>query len=298
LNSSAERVSVIIPLYNRKDYIEQTIRSVLNQTFSDWKLYIVDDGSTDGSRDVLTQFDDPRIVIIQHPGGVNKGQSASINLALANVGGEFISILDSDDYWESDKLAIQVSYLDANPDVGLVYCNGFAVDSNGNYLYTRYDDSHVETQKPESVLLDCYLYIPTNSMFRSSCLSKIGFFDETLRAAQDHDFAIRLAEVTKFGYVDKKVFSYRRHPNSISHMNADRRWRNGFVILKNAVERYPYPGNVIRKRKAVLYFRLAQCELEMGRYLSALKYLALSGINDPGRAISVLRAREKISSPH
>ena len=197
-----------------------------------------------------------------------------------------------------DKLEKQVAYLQANPDVGVVYGNVLMVDEHGNKLFRRYGDDHVDRGGPEEVLIDCYLSIPSNSLVRHAVYDEVGGYDESLRAAQDHDMAIRLAEATRFGFINELMFSYRRHDDSISAGSATRRWRNGFKILEKAVSRYPYPGHVVRKRRAVLHFRMAQCLMKERKRLQALPHLASSFINDPARSIAVALGRERISSPH
>jgi len=293
------KVAVIIPAFNRARYIGQTIESVLQQTYANIEIIVVDDGSTDGTREVLDAYSG-KIKRLEHPGQQNRGQSASINLGIEYADGEYVCVLDSDDYWELDKIELQVRYLEQHPDVGLIYCNGTAVNSNGDYLYDIYTSGHREENKPERILLDCYIHLPSNSLMHMSVLRKAGCFDETLRAAQDHDMLIRVAEITRFGYLNKPLYHYRRHEESISKSNqgATQRWRNGFLILEKARNRYPYAASVIRRRKAVLYFRLFQCAMEDGSRFRALRYLLLAGLHDLGRACTVLLRKEQVRSPH
>ena len=293
----AGKVSVIIPSYNRARYLNQTVDSVLQQTYRNFGLMVVDDGSTDSSLDIAQSYGDA-LTVLQHPGSTNRGQSASINLGLSAADGEYIAILDSDDYWMLDKLDKQVAILESDRDVGLVYGNALMVDADGNEMYRRYEKTHTELGKPENVLLDCYLSIPSNSLVRHSVFDCVGGFDESLRAAQDHDMAIRLAEVTRFAYIDQLMFCYRRHAESISAKGATLRWRNGFRILSNARKRYAYPRRIVRKRRAVLHFRLAQCLLNEKHRLQAIPHLAQSFLNDPLRSFNVALGREKISSPN
>ncbi|WP_158538123.1 glycosyltransferase [Corallincola holothuriorum] len=291
----AVSVSVIIPAYNREAYIEETINSVLYQTFQNFELIVVDDGSTDNTRNILESFDDERISILEHPGRANKGQSAAINLGLKHAKGEFIAILDSDDYWLPEKLEIQVAYLQQHNDIGLVYANGTAVDPNRNHLYPIYNEDHRECSDPGRVLKDCYFFVPTNSLVRSEVIRKVGEFDESLRAAQDHDMAIRIAETTKLAYINTPLFAYRRHPESISSTRAHIRWQNGFYILDKAIRRFNYPSNIIRSRKAVLHFRLYQCRKRNGQFLSAIGHLLTAGYLDPARSVRVLCRKELIT---
>ncbi|MEO0344815.1 MAG: glycosyltransferase [Pseudomonadota bacterium] len=291
------RVSVVIPCYNRGEYIAATVDSVLAQTFSDLELICVDDGSTDETRAVLEGYG-ARITLLEHEGGVNKGQSASINLGLAHARGELIAILDSDDLWHAEKLSEQVAFLDANPEIGLVYANGEAVDASERHLYDIYKAGHTPPTSPSELLLDCSIALPSNSLVRANMYAAAGDFREDLRAAQDHDMLVRLTEHSKVGYINRRLWKYRRHGDSISHKNADKRWRIGFQILDAAAQRYPYTNSVIRRRKAVLYFRLAQCHSERGEYVRAAISVLRSGLLDPSRALGVLLRRERVSSPH
>jgi glycosyltransferase involved in cell wall biosynthesis len=297
MSERVPRVSVVVPVFNRGQYIREAIDSVLAQTARDLEIIAVDDGSTDGSRAVLDSFGEA-IRVIEHPNRANRGQSASINLGLRAARGEFIAILDSDDVWLPEKLAIQLGYLDAHPETGLVYGNGWAIDETGRRRYPIYGPEHREDSDANRVLLDCYFFLPTNSLVRAEIMRKAGFFDESLRAAQDHDMAIRIAEITRLAYVNESIFYYRRHSDSISVKSADRRWRNGFLILNKAAARHPYPASVIRKRRAVLHFRLGQCEAKSRRFARALSHFMLAALLDPHRALAVLTGKQAVTSPN
>ena len=289
-------VSVIIPSYNRSKYLRQTIESVLDQTYSNIELFVVDDGSTDDSLDVARSYGE-RLTVLQHPNGQNKGQSASINVGIESATGEFIAILDSDDYWMLDKLEKQVRFFREHPEIGLVYGNCEYVDANGNVLHRLYGDEHVEASDPSRVLLNCYFLLPNNSLVRRIEFDKAGRFEESYRAAQDHDMAIRVAEVTQLGYIPDVLFCYRRHDESISKNGTETRWRNGFKILENASTRYPYSPKVVRQRRALLHFRLAQCMLLQKRIIAAVPHLLKAAIFDPSRSFDVILGREKVSPP-
>ena len=294
--SSTPRVAVVIPCYNREQYLAQAVQSVLDQTWPNVELVVVDDGSTDGSREVLASFGD-RVRVLTHPGGENRGQSASINLGINNSEGEYIAILDSDDWWALDKLESHIGYLEANPDIGMVYGNGFRVEQETGTRYRLYQDAHREASDPARLLLDCYIALPGNAVFRRSVLHKAGLFDESLRSAQDHDMAVRMAEVARFAYLPGERFFYRRHSASISHRNFKLRWANGFYILDKAARRYPYPRVIIRRRRAVLHFRMGQVLWAEGARVRAGWHFLRAFMDDPGRAYNVAARRERVSAP-
>lgn len=290
-------VSVIIPCYNREKYVAETVESVLGQTWSSIELLVVDDGSTDGSRSILERFTD-RIILLEHPGRLNKGQSASINLGLERCRGEYVAILDSDDLFAPDKIRKQVAFLIENPDIGLVYSNGYVIDEQRTILYAAHDKNHEEHSDPDKLLLDCYFLLPNNALVRRDVYRRAGYFDESLRTAQDHDMALRIAEVAKMGYLGDFLFYYRRHDDSISQKNAKTRWKNGYRILRKAMSRYPYRYATIIGRFAVLNFRLAQCYCEEHKYIRAGCLFLASGLCDPKRAMGVILGHEKVNGPH
>jgi len=292
------RVSVLIPLYNRKAYIRETIESVLVQDYPDVELIVVDDGSTDGGDKEVEQYAaEGKLTLLRHPDRINKGQSAALNLALACARGEFVAVLDSDDLFMPGKLAAQVSFLQANPDVGLVYGNGKGVDRNNKFLYEINYDHRSEESDPGAVLLDCYFLLPQNSLVRRSVYDQVGDFDETLRSGQDHDMLIRIAEITQLAHIPVDLFRYRRHSDSISAKSTETRWRCGLRILAKAQDRYPYKPSVIRRRRAVVNFRLAQSLFySRKRRLEALVRMLYAGLLDPARAFRVLAGQEKVTN--
>lgn len=291
------RVSVLIPLYNRAKYIRETLESVLQQDYEDIEIICVDDGSTDGGDKLLEDYAaQGRIIMFRHEGGVNKGQSASLNVALQHATGEYIAILDSDDLFVEGKIAKQVAFLESNKKIGLVYGNGKAIDANGRVLYDISYDHLKEKSDPNEILLDCYFLLPQNSLVRAEVYRSAGVFDESLRAAQDHDMLIRLAELTAVAHISVDSFRYRRHEDSISAKGTEKRWRAGIVILRKATERYPYRAATLRKRRAVVNFRLAEALIKSKKnYLEAVSRLFLSAVLDPVRALRVLFRVEKIT---
>lgn len=296
MNSVSSRISVLIPLYNRVAYIEETVNSVLSQDYPDVELIVVDDGSTDGSDKLMEAYAQRgELTLLRHPGNVNKGQAAALNLALQKATGEFIAVLDSDDLFMPGKLRAQVEFLRAHPDVGLVYGNGKGVNAQGKEIYDINYDDHEEKSDPNEILLDCYFLLPQNSLVRAEVYSAAGNFDERLRSGQDHDMLIRLSEKTKVAHQSIDCFRYRRHGDSISAKGTETRWRCGLIILDKAGQRYPYRAATLRRRRALVNFRLAQALLKNKKnYLEACWRFLVAGLLDPARSIAVMTGQEKI----
>lgn len=287
--SEKSLVSVIIPSYNRVKYIQQAIDSVYSQNYSPVELIVVDDGSTDGSLELLRRLEaSGRIKLFTHPNHKNKGQSASLNLGIMHCCGNYVSILDSDDYFAPQKLEQQVAYLESHPTLGMVYGRGHAVDASGSFLFKVPDDNHAESNDPNELLLDCYMALPGGSLIRRSVFDKVGMFEESYRAGQDHDMALRIMEAFEVGFLPEVAFFYRKHGESISSNGLETRWCTGMLILERAVDRYPYAKRTIRKRRAVINYRLGQVYWKRGQKGRSLRYIVAAGFLDPIRASRVL----------
>jgi glycosyltransferase involved in cell wall biosynthesis len=236
------KVSVIIPTYNREDFIVETVGSVLAQTIQDYEIMVTDDGSTDGTWDALKQFDDRIKYIYQE----NRGRSSARNLGILNSTGKYVLFLDSDDLLLPHALETLSSYLDTHFSVGVVYSDGYYCDENGrDFRKISTLRPSVDLDKPlETLALTNFIIAPHCAIVRRSSLEHIGppFFDETLDAGEDTDLWIRLAAYgCCFGYVDVITCKYRWHrSNTYSPLSrtASRAWeslrKSQFKILNSA----------------------------------------------------------------
>ena len=194
------KVTVIIPTYNRADKIEKSIKSVLDQTYEDFTLIIVDDCSKDNTEEVVAGINDERIVY--HKLSENKGAAGARNEGVKLAQTEFIAFEDSDDFWLQDKLDKQIKYMDEHPDVGLVYGKIKVISPDKTYVFPN-------EAVPGNLEGELYPWlirrntIDTPTMFiRKNCFDEIGGFDSTLRCLEDWEFSIRFSEKYKIGYID------------------------------------------------------------------------------------------------
>ena len=288
-------VSVITPAYNSVKFIRETVDSVLNQTYPAIEYIVVDDGSQDGTYEILRQYEsEERISVLSHENRSNKGQSASLNLGLKTCQGKYVVILDSDDFLDRDKIRQQVGFMEGRQEFGAVYGQAQVVSEDGNPLYKLPEDNHTESSDPNNLLLDCYIPSPGALLFRKSVLDKVGFFEEKFRASQDHDLLVRVAESAPLAFQKGVVFFYRKHGNSISELGLEKRWLAGFEILDRASKRYQYKRSTIRKRRALLNFRLGHVYFSQERYGKALMHMLRAGLGDPVRSTRVLFGLEKV----
>ncbi|MFM8333645.1 MAG: glycosyltransferase family 2 protein [Candidatus Methylumidiphilus sp.] len=212
-------ISVIIPSYNCELYITETISSVLNQTYKDFELIVVDDGSTDKTQEIVASFGSPVRLVMQQNSGVCKARNRGIDEAK----GRFICLLDHDDHWFPDKLGRQIKAFDENPDVGVVYSSFICWHQNSlddtypdpaSYDLATYGDG-INTDLSgwiyHQFLLDCWMLTST-AMFRAEVFEKCGAFDESLPYSEDWDLWLRLSQEYSFVNLRRPSTLYRQHP--------------------------------------------------------------------------------------
>ncbi len=287
-------MTVLTPAYNRAGFIGEAVESVLNQSYGNIEYIVVDDGSSDGTFEILQEYEAAgKLTLLTHENHSNRGQSAALNVGLRAAKGTYVTILDSDDMLHPEKLSKQVDFLEKHPEFAMVYGQAMAISGDGRELFPIPDDSHSEPGDPNRLLLNFYMPSPGVAMVRKSIFDRVGFFDEAFRAAQDHDMALRIAEVGPFAFLKGTVFFYRKHGDSISSHGLERRWLTGFEILRRAAARYPYRRATIRKRRALIHFRIGQVYWRQKRYSTAIVHLLQAGLGDPIRSMRVVFGLEK-----
>lgn len=204
------QVSVIIPTYNCQNYIVQAIESVLIQTNCNFEVIVIDDGSTDETRSILTPYQN-QIRYIYQP---NQGVAAARNHGIEQAQGDFIAFLDADDYYFPNKLVEQVARFEAQPELGIVHSGWQRVDNEGSLLKEIKPWEYV----PELILENWLKWkpvLPSAMMFRRQWLEKVGGFDPRFPPAEDTDLALRLSLAgCQAGWLRKVTVCYRQHPRS------------------------------------------------------------------------------------
>lgn len=195
-----EKISVIIPTYNRADVLERAVRSVLQQTYDNLEVIIVDDCSTDNTEQVVCQMKDERIRYVKQIS--NGGPSVARNTGVAHATAEIIAFQDSDDYWHPDKLEKQMCYWDEHSDYGMIYSYYMLHRVNGEAVAVPYEETWGELEGDifRTLLLNNTVGTPTMLM-RKACFEQINGFDAELGCLEDWDFALRFAEHYKIGLV-------------------------------------------------------------------------------------------------
>jgi len=211
------KVSVIIPTYNYGHYIEEAIDSVLAQTYKDYEIIVVDDGSTDNTEEVVSKYG-PKIKYIYQE---NQGLSAARNTGIKKSNGEYIAILDSDDLWFPWKLEKQMKLFEANSVLGLVYSDGFAFSEKGvfdDFLFGE-NTNFYRGRVFDKLLLNNFISCPS-ALVKRDCFNKVGLFDTSLDACEDWDMWLRISLYYEIDYVNEPLVKHREHKGSM-HTKAE-----------------------------------------------------------------------------
>ena len=182
------KVSVIIPTFNRANLVGNAIQSVLNQTFRDFEVIVVDDGSEDNTKEVVSKFGDQVAYLYQE----NQERSAARNNGIKHSRGQYITFLDSDDLYLPDKLKVQVELMDKNPEYGMSYSSSVWMDENNKYLHT-WRDSLNGWIFPEMMLAIHNKITVPSVMINRRVLDDVGYFNESINICEDYEYWCRIA---------------------------------------------------------------------------------------------------------
>lgn len=283
----SKKVSVIIPTYNRSELAKEAIDSVLNQTFKDFELLIVDDGSTDDTKTVVSQYGSKlSYYLIGH-----KGVSAARNFGIEKSCGEYITFLDSDDLWEKDKLKEQMQFFDKNPEAKICYTDEiwFRDDIRVNPRKKHYKPSGDVFLE----MLPLCRISASSVMFKREIIDDVGVFDENLPVCEDYDLWLRMSLKYPIYFIDMPLIIKRNGlGENLSQMywGMDRfRIRSLQKILKMELDDI-YRKEVIKELLVKLNI-LCNGSWKRGRMLQFLKYfskylyfkLILGGMREDGK---------------
>ncbi len=210
--SSRPLVSVVLPTYNGARYLAESVQSVIAQTFQDWELIIVDDCSTDETPQIIEHFvqQDPRIRSIRHE--TNRKLPAALNTGFADARGEFFTWTSDDNLFARSALSEMYDLLVDQPATDVVYCDLTIIDSEGNVTGTRPLCS-IERIVYGNIVGACFMY-------RRAVHHALGGYDEDFYLAEDYDFWLRAATQFRLAYLNRNLYFYRSHGQSLSTTRA------------------------------------------------------------------------------
>ncbi len=203
------KVSVLIPCYNHQDFVSQTINSVMNQTFEDFELIVVDDGSKDNSVGIIKELQNKfKFKFLSRP---NKGLVPTVNELISLSTGQYYIIFASDDIMLPNRLERQVGFLDSNQEIAMCHSGCEWIDEKGEFIKTDCKINPTGYVFPE--LLKGDFIIAPSVMIRKSVLEDVGKYDESLQI-EDYDMFLRIAHKYPIGYLNEVLVQYRQHPDN------------------------------------------------------------------------------------
>ncbi len=206
-------VSVVMPAYNAERYLAEAITSVFAQTYQNFELIVVDDGSTDRTPQIIQQFAD-RIRWIRQP---NRGLSAARNIAIRNARADLIALLDADDLWKPTFLERMLNHLNQHPQAAAVYCGFQYINSNSDDVGRPSLKVVASTVFYDTLIANGNWLVPSAVIFRKKLAEAVGLFDESLGAVEDSDLWIKMAERQPFTGLSEVLVKYRRHESNMSN---------------------------------------------------------------------------------
>lgn len=294
------KVSVVIPTYNRKDLVCQAIESVLRQTYRDYELIVVDDGSSDGTGKAVARFGHRLTYIWQE----NQGESVARNKAVALASGEYIALLDSDDIWDEHKLEAQIPILDNDSGIVILGTASWIIDEQGQ----RVGSSPVGViQDPtwltyEALRLSFRFFGPSSSIIRKSALLAVGGFASHIRYGEDWDLWLRLSRIGRIEVLPMPLTSIRRHAatqsSALTPESIDRRLADHVSILQRNPPLESKPGTQPRDlAMARVYLRAAMDDISIKRLDvaqerlgAAVSFYDANGLGDMACELALARA--------
>jgi glycosyltransferase involved in cell wall biosynthesis len=211
MNNSELKISVVMPAYNAGKYIREAINSVLAQTFSDFELLIINDGSTDNTLEVIASFSDPRIILINQE--VNKGIAAALNTGLLHAKTEYIARFDADDVCFPERLAIQFDFLETHPDYILTGSDAEYVSESGEHLFHFKCISHTNDHILKKINNYCP-FIHSSVMYRKDAVLRAGGYSLYAHNFEDYFLWVRLHKYGRFYNLQKPLIKVRFNPYS------------------------------------------------------------------------------------
>ena len=272
-------VDIIVPTYNAAKYLPVALDSVLAQTFEDWRILLIDDGSTDNTAKIvapyLERLGEKLVYIKQQNGGV----SAARNNGIRNATAEFVALLDADDVWLPCRLTESLRCFEGRPEVGLAYGLISRIDSEGTVIDTFKGNRRNAQGKIAPYIYMRSVQLPTSSMmFRRECTDRVGVFDETLKQTEDRDLWLRMSFHYEVAFAPTVISLYRTAGDSLT-ADSDGMLKAQLQFIE---KHYGSPGCGMRARRIALshiYRQRAEAfglrQQMQGAVQSSLRALAL-----------------------
>jgi glycosyltransferase involved in cell wall biosynthesis len=293
---------VLLSVHNDDRFVSEAIESILSQTFHDFELIVIDDGSTDGSRARIEAYEDRRIRLVSR---ANRGLVASLNEALALAGGEYIARQDADDISLPTRIEREVALLDAHPEIALVGTNYTVIDEDGRPLATTSVFTHPDDLAVAEILSNQYGH--GSVMMRRALVAELGGYDGSVGYVEDYDLFVRIARIAQIANIAEPLYLWRRNASGISLSNKHAQSEQTLVVrdreFKRILERrgefriftsfHPFDfhpsAQAYVAKKSMLFRDLAYLYRQNGRPWSAVLMQIVAILLEPRQRRNLLR---------
>lgn len=267
----APLVSIVLPTHNGARYIEEAIESCLGQTYRNLELIIVDDGSTDGTVGVVERYleSDRRLRLLRHE--TNRRLPAALNTGFAHAAGRYLTWTSDDNYFCREAIGELAAYLEAHPDVDVVYADCTLIDDEGNPF------GRLAAGDPDRLLSSDYNCVHGCFLYKREVHDAVGGYAEDSFLVEDYDFWLRAANSFRLSPYHKDLYYYRMHRGSLSSRYDERIQ----PMLDRTLARHLPVARVPGSTKSALFFMLAQRARSRGEVIPMLTYLANSWCHSP-----------------
>ncbi len=289
---SAFTVSILLPVYNGRKFLRESIESVLHQSLRDFEFVIWDDHSTDGSADIIDSYCDPRIRKYSNP--VNLGLFKTLNLAISNARGDWMRLWSQDDVMKSSCLETESQFLRRHPEIGMCYCGVDVIDENGSITLPSSSNCTPDIVPPALAAQIMFYHGSiagniANVILNKRVLERVGMFLEDFRIAGDFEMWVRISKEYSIGHINQPLILLRSHAGQFS------RQRKSYVICmaeehsiyqtllaRQPIEEISYAKNYDRRHRYLQYIHFMIRSLLLGDVKIAIEsYRVISRIDKP-----------------
>jgi glycosyltransferase involved in cell wall biosynthesis len=272
MNSNNPKVTVLMPAYNAAKYIADAITSVLEQSFTDFELLIVNDGSTDETVKIVRSFKDPRIVLISQE---NKGIAAALNIGLVHARAPYVARFDADDICYANRLKVQYDFVTAYPEYSIIGSAVDYADVDGHYIFTHHPEGHLNEEIQQLKYTVCP-FIHSSVFYKKEVIINNGGYNEHAYTFEDHFLWVNILKREKACNLSQALIKVRLNPESVT---IDEKWHpRKFRAIKYSTlkkrsitesegnELYQIGGKYPRRKKEGAYYALCGKKFLLNNY--------------------------------
>lgn len=253
INVKEPLVTIFTPNYNKSNYIDETMDSILSQTYSNFEYIIIDDYSTDNSWEIIQNYAklDKRIKIFQNNKNLGVVKTRNLGFSKRSSKSKYFAIIDSDDVSLPNRLKIQVNFLENNPNYGLVGSSTLIINDNSKIIgFRKYPSMDKDIRKK---ITRFNPFAQSSVIIRTEIIDQIGLYDERWKVCQDYDYWLRVGMNWKLANLDKPLVKYRININQIKSTHLKETIENTYFIQKKAIDSYNYQDGIINRVYRIIF---------------------------------------------